>query len=177
MITGLPGSGKTIVSDVARELGLPVVTMGDIIREEAVKSGISSSMASVILRLRNGTRIIAYKTIDKIPKSLNAIVIDGARSIREVETIEEVLSTKAVLIYVVAPWRLRFERLLRRGRPDDPKTLEDFLMRDLRELRYGLGDLIARADYILVNDSSIDELREKVRKILTSLITQAGNFT
>ncbi|WP_243674686.1 AAA family ATPase [Vulcanisaeta distributa] len=44
MITGLPGSGKTIVSDVARELGLPVVTMGDIIREEAVKSGISSSM-------------------------------------------------------------------------------------------------------------------------------------
>ncbi|WP_054853011.1 hypothetical protein [Vulcanisaeta distributa] len=129
--------------------------------------------------MRNGTRIIAYKTIDKIPKSLNAIVIDGgARSIREVETIEEVLSTKAVLIYVVAPWRLRFERLLRRGgRPDDPKTLEDFLMRDLRELRYGLGDLIARADYILVNDSSIDELREKARKILTSLITQVGNFT
>lgn len=56
VITGLPGSGKTIASDVARELGLPVVTMGDVIRDEAVRSGISSSMASVTLRLRGGTR-------------------------------------------------------------------------------------------------------------------------
>ncbi len=101
------------------------------------------------------------------------VVIDGARSIREIEAIEEALSTKVVLIYVVAPWRARFERLLRRGRPDDPKTIEDFLMRDLRELRYGLGDLIARADYILVNESSIEEFREGVRRILTSLISQA----
>ncbi|GAB6947995.1 AAA family ATPase [Vulcanisaeta sp. JCM 16161] len=173
VITGLPGSGKTIASDVARELGLPVVTMGDVIRDEAVRSGISSSMASVTLRLRGGTRAIAYRTLEKIPKQSNVVVIDGARSIREIEAIEEALSTKVVLIYVVAPWRARFERLLRRGRPDDPKTIEDFLMRDLRELRYGLGDLIARADYILVNESSIEEFREGVRRILTSLISQA----
>ncbi len=76
------------------------------------------------------------------------------------------------MIYIVAPWRLRFERLLRRGRPDDPKTVEDFLMRDLRELRYGLGDLIARADYILVNDTSMEEFREKVRGVLTSIMAQ-----
>ncbi len=37
-------------------------------------------------------------------------------------------------------------------------------MRDLRELRYGLGDLIARADYIVVNESSIEEFRENVRR-------------
>ncbi|ADN49713.1 AAA family ATPase [Vulcanisaeta distributa] len=174
VITGLPGSGKTIASDVARELGLPVVTMGDVIRDEAIKSGISSSTASVTLRLRGGTRAIAYKTLEKIPKQSNIVVIDGARSIREIEAIEEALSTRVVLIYVVAPWKARFERLLRRGRPDDPRTIEDFLMRDLRELRYGLGDLIARADYIVVNESSIEEFRENVRRILTSLISQAG---
>ncbi len=173
VITGLPGSGKTIASDVARELGLPVVTMGDVIRDEALKSGISSSTASVTLRLRSGTRAIAYKTLEKVPRQSNVVVIDGARSIREIEAIEEALSTNVVLIYVVAPWKMRFERLLKRGgRPDDPKTLEDFLMRDLRELRYGLGDLIARADYILVNESSIEEFKESVRRILTSLISQ-----
>ena len=172
VITGLPGSGKTIASDVARELGLPVVTMGDVIRDEAVKSGISSSTASVILRLRGGTRAIAYKTLEKVPRQSNVVVIDGARSIREIEAIEEALSTKVVLIYIVAPWRLRFERLLRRGRPDDPKTIEDFLMRDLRELRYGLGDLIARADYILINDTSVEEFKENVRKLLTSIMSQ-----
>ena len=174
VITGLPGSGKTIASDVARELGLPVVTMGDIIREEAVRSGIPSSMASVTLRLRGGTRYIAYRILEKVPRSSSTVVIDGARSIREIETIEEALSAKAILIYVVAPWRLRFERLLKRGRPDDPRTMEDFLMRDLRELKYGLGDLIARADYILINDSSIEEFREKARRIITSLTIQVS---
>mgnify|MGYP001626225501 CR=1 FL=1 len=170
VITGLPGSGKTIVSDTVREMGLPVLTMGDIIREEASKSGISSSKASVVLRLRYGTRAIAYKTIQRITGS-DVIVIDGARSIREIEAIEEALSVKVILVYVVAPWKARFERLLKRARPDDPKTLEDFLMRDLRELRYGLGDLIARADYILVNDSTIEEFREKVRKLFNTLLT------
>ncbi len=115
VITGLPGSGKTIASDVARELGgLPVVTMGDVIRDEAMKSGISSSTASATLRLRGGTRAIAYKTLEKIPRQSNIVVIDGARSIREIEAIEETLSTRVVLIYVVAPWKARFERLLRR---------------------------------------------------------------
>ena len=30
---GLPGSGKSEAADVARELGIPVVTMGDVIRQ------------------------------------------------------------------------------------------------------------------------------------------------
>ncbi len=169
-ITGLPGSGKTIASDVAREMGLPVITMGDVIRERALREGVPPSRASVTLRLRGGTRAIANEVLRRIPRS-SVVVIDGVRSIREIEAIEDGLSVKVVLIYIVAPWKLRFERLLNRGRPDDPKTLEDFLMRDLRELRYGLGDLIARADYILVNDSSIEEFRERVRKLLSNLLS------
>jgi len=170
VITGLPGSGKTIASNMAREMGLPVITMGDVIREEASREGISPSKASIVLRLRGGTRFVADRILQKIPRS-DVVVIDGARSIREIEAIEDALSTKVVLVYIVAPWKQRFERLLSRGRPDDPKAIEDFLMRDLRELRYGLGDLIARADYILVNDSSIEEFKDRVRKLLNSLLT------
>ncbi|WP_243680508.1 hypothetical protein [Vulcanisaeta souniana] len=47
-------------------------------------------------------------------------------------------------------------------------------MRDLRELKYGLGDLIARADYVLVNDEPINEFKEKAQKVLTHLVTQYG---
>jgi len=49
VITGLPGSGKTIASDMAREMGLPVITMGDVIREEASRESISPSKASIVL--------------------------------------------------------------------------------------------------------------------------------
>ena len=36
-ISGLPGSGKGLVSDMATERGAIIVSMGDIIREEAKK--------------------------------------------------------------------------------------------------------------------------------------------
>jgi dephospho-CoA kinase len=58
-------------------------------------------------------------------------------------------------------------RLIGRGRGDDPVTFSHFLMRDIRELRFGLADLLARADYILVNeDKSIEELQREISKLL-----------
>lgn len=36
-ISGLPGSGKSLVSEIAAKKGAAVVSMGDIIREEAKK--------------------------------------------------------------------------------------------------------------------------------------------
>ena len=38
-ISGLPGSGKSLVSEIAAKKGAAVVSMGDIIREEAKKRG------------------------------------------------------------------------------------------------------------------------------------------
>ena len=38
-ISGLPGSGKALVSEMATERGAIIVSMGDIIREEAKKRG------------------------------------------------------------------------------------------------------------------------------------------
>ncbi|BDZ71194.1 AAA family ATPase [Methanobacterium petrolearium] len=36
-VTGMPGSGKSIVSRTAESLGMKVVRMGDVIRDEAHK--------------------------------------------------------------------------------------------------------------------------------------------
>ena len=41
-ISGLPGSGKSLVSKMASEKGAIIVSMGDIIREKAKKRGESS---------------------------------------------------------------------------------------------------------------------------------------
>ena len=37
---GMPGSGKSVAADVAREMNIPVVVMGDVIREEAARRGL-----------------------------------------------------------------------------------------------------------------------------------------
>jgi len=39
-ITGMPGSGKSLVADAAKQLGFRVVSMGDVIREEAERRGV-----------------------------------------------------------------------------------------------------------------------------------------
>ena len=58
-------------------------------------------------------------------------------------------------------------RLIGRGRVDDPVTFSQFLMRDIRELRFGLADLLARADYVLVNENkSIEELQKEISGLL-----------
>ncbi|HEX59524.1 MAG TPA: hypothetical protein ENF26_05205, partial [Methanomicrobia archaeon] len=37
---GAPASGKTEAANVARELGIPVISMGDVIREELRRRGL-----------------------------------------------------------------------------------------------------------------------------------------
>ncbi|MHC1593685.1 MAG: AAA family ATPase, partial [Methanotrichaceae archaeon] len=37
---GMPGSGKSVAADVARQMGIQVVVMGDVIRDEAARLGL-----------------------------------------------------------------------------------------------------------------------------------------
>ena len=65
---------------------------------------------------------------------------------------------------------MRYQRLTGRGRSDDPLSFSQFLLRDLRELRFGLADLLSRADYIIVNETkSIEELEQEIGKVLLEL--------
>ena len=65
-ISGMPGSGKSIVSEIAAERGAIIVSMGDIIREEAKKRGESSKETAVNLRKEFGEYIVSELTIQKI---------------------------------------------------------------------------------------------------------------
>ena len=49
-ISGMPGSGKSVVSEVASEKGAIIVSMGDIVREEAKKRGEPSKETAKNLR-------------------------------------------------------------------------------------------------------------------------------
>jgi dephospho-CoA kinase len=57
-----------------------------------------------------------------------------------------------------------------RGRSDDPSNWEEFEERDLRELKVGLGEVIALADEMIVNEGTIDELAESGRAIFEAIL-------
>jgi dephospho-CoA kinase len=63
----------------------------------------------------------------------------------------------------------RYRRLLARGRPDDPIDRSMFDERDRRELAWGLGEVIAVADIMLLNEGTLEDLGDKSRDILSIL--------
>jgi len=168
-LCGMPGAGKSLVVETARELGYSIVIMGDVIREETQKRGLElnpQNVGKVMLELRSegGNYVVAQKCIPKIEQEINdRVLVDGLRSLHEAEIFQEHFSTFTLLAVHASPL-VRFNRLTLRSRSDDPPNWEVFHERDMRELGVGLGNVIAMAEKILVNDDSVERFKVQVRE-------------
>jgi dephospho-CoA kinase len=172
-IVGKPGSGKTTAIDAIRDLGL-VVTMGDVIRNEVKKRNLEPSGNNIgkiakELREKEGPAIIAEKCVELIKlKKEKIIFVDGVRSLFEVNVFRKFW--KFPIIAIVVSEEKRFQWLFERGRSDDPRNLDELKERDKRETQFGLDEVINRADFTIENNSSIEDLKEKTRKIVLEII-------
>ena len=170
-LTGMPGSGKSLVVETARAEGYAIVVMGDVIREETQKRGLKptpKNIGKMMLELREkgGDSIIADKCIPKIEQQKSGkVIVDGLRSLSEVDAFKAHFS-KFSLITVHASPETRFKRLYRRRRSDDPDRRELFYERDMRELSVGLGNAIAMAEHLIVNENKREYTKAKVKEIL-----------
>jgi dephospho-CoA kinase len=172
-ISGMPGSGKALVSEMASEKGAIIVSMGDIIREEAKKRGEPTKETAVNLRKEFGEYIVSELTIKKIKKLEedgveNLIIIEGIRSHHEVEMFKENFSNFFILS-IFANASLRFERLKLRNREDDSQDYEGFQKRDMNELGFGIGNVIALSDRLIINESDIESYKEKINEFLDEM--------
>jgi dephospho-CoA kinase len=167
----MPGSGKATARKLLREMGYETVVMGDVIRKEANRRNLKPTLENiglVMLKLREeeGPEIVAKHCISKIKTSeANMIVVDGVRSLEEVNEFKEHFP-RFKLIAIHASPQTRFHRLLRRKRSDDPKNWRTFRKRDLRELKVGLGNVVAMADYIVANEGTKAQLRKRIHYLL-----------
>ena len=169
-ISGLPGSGKSLVSDIATERGAIIVSMGDIIREEAKKRGESTKETAQNLRAEHGQYIVSQLTIDNIKKLQedgieNTIIVEGIRSPHEVDMFKENFDNFIILSIFANP-TLRFERLLKRMREDDSQDYNEFKKRDQMELDFGIGTVIALSDKIIINENDLESYSEKIDEFL-----------
>jgi dephospho-CoA kinase len=167
----MPGSGKSIGATVAKDLGIPVFVMGDVVREEVTRQQLPhnpKTLGQVMIELREefGPAVIAQRVIEKLSNiTESSVVIDGARSEAEVQAFQEALNQVLVIAVHAAPY-IRYERLRQRGREDDALTEEILLERDSRELDIGLGRLIAQADIMIVNEGEYEDLQTQIRQVL-----------
>jgi dephospho-CoA kinase len=170
-LAGMPGAGKSVVVNVAKAWGYGVVVMGDEVREEAKQRGLEPSpenLGRIMLELRQleGEAAIAKRCIPKImAKAESKVIVDGVRSLAEVEEFRRHFQ-KFVLVAVHASPETRFKRLFHRRRSDDPKSWEIFHERDMRELSVGLGNAIAMAEHMIVNEESLETAKKRAAEVL-----------
>ncbi|WP_175058846.1 AAA family ATPase [Thermococcus sp. 2319x1] len=118
-----------------------------------------------------GEDILIRLALDK-KRNCENVVIDGVRSRGEIEAIKK---RDGVIIYVEASPEIRYERLKKRNAGKDKviKSFEDFLKADEAEEKlYHTSKLKDLADFLIVNEGTLEELKAKVEGIITSLTSK-----
>jgi len=169
---GMPASGKGEASKVASGLGMPVVNMGDVIREEVARSSADMSDANtgaiaMKLRDRHGSDVVAVRCTPRILSfDASVVVVDGVRSVDEVKYFKGKFGDDFVLVAVKAFAEQRLERIQKRKRADRIINRDGFLSREERELGWGIKAAIEHADIVIENNGSIAEFHKKVKQLL-----------
>jgi len=174
--TGMPASGKSEAVQLAKDKGIPVIRMGDMVWEETKRQGKPLDDKNVgdvaqSMREKHSMDIWAKRTVEKIHslKKSSLLVIDGVRNMEEIEYFKKELGMDFLVIAIDAPDALRRKRAILRGRTDDSKNLKDLEERDKREIRWGLQKVIADADIVIPNNGSIEDFKKQVLTVFKKL--------
>lgn len=170
-LTGRNGAGKGEVAKVLEEAGFHYYSLSDIIREEVRKKKLPVTRARLIeagtkLREAEGLGVLAERTLKKLSTERN-YVIDSIRNPAEVKVLRR--RDDFILFNITAPRPVRFERVKKRQRENDPKTLAEFIRMEEKEFQGSNPagqQLLATeklADAEVPNTKSLDVLREIVR--------------
>ena len=158
--------------DAMKAQGVPVVHLRLVVEDECKKRGLpldNKNLRSVAsdLRVTYGRDVVVKRASGLIDAAYNNghMVIDSLKSPEELVYLRG-RGYDVLLVALHASPSKRFERIKERGLPWDPKKREEFDWRDKTELTWGLGDLIALADVMVVNEGSIELVASKVVSLL-----------
>jgi dephospho-CoA kinase len=172
-VVGLPASGKGEFSKIAAARGIPVVVMGDMIRNAVQMAGLEPTDANLgamatNLRAKQGMGAIAQLCVPEIQRQTAPIVlIDGIRGDAEVTLFRRVFPG-FLLIRIDSSFETRLDRIRVRGRSDDFSSAGELRTRDERELSWGLGNALNDADVHIPNEGTLAEFGVAVHAFFES---------
>ena len=176
-ITGKNCSGKDTVAEILEKMNFHHYSLSDIIREELKKQKIKESRNNLIsmgneLRNKHGAAVLAEMTLNKIKDGEN-FVFTSIRNPAEVKLLKQ--KDDFLLVNVETNIKDRFKRLQLRKREGDPKTIKQLKEKEALENTNNpnsqqLDKVAKMARIIILNDSTLDQLSKKVRKLIDDWI-------
>ena len=180
-VIGLVGplaSGKGIVADyLLKDYGFVSFSLSFMVHEERKKRGIASFTRATLqdigddLRKKEGEGVLAKHAVAYLQsQNESSVVIEGIRNPGEVAYLRTL--PHFYLIAIDSDVKLRFERVIKRGKPWDPKDWETFIQvneRDLGDKNNKCGQQVRAcmnlADTHIKNDSNLQNLYGQIEKI------------
>ena len=176
-VTSNVGGGKDAVAQYFINNGFEHLSLSDFLREKLKKSGDDITRKNLYelgnyLRQKFGADVLAKEALRRVVDG-KEYVVSSIGTIGEIKKLKSTNNFK--LIFVDAPPEIRFNRVKKRKREKDPKTLKEF--QKLEDLERNGGGAAYRehdacrkfADIILINDSTLQRLYEKLDNILFDL--------
>jgi dephospho-CoA kinase len=182
IIVGLAGthaSGKDTLADyLVDKYNLFHVSTGDLVREEAMRK-YGSIERPVLYKTANEIRNtrghgalghMAKELYDTVrEKHPNGLVVSGFRAVAEAQAVKD---EGGILLFVDAPERTRYERLVSRGRVEEGVlSFEEFKKREddengKVEQAFNILAIKDIADHVLINDGPLEEFITEAEKAL-----------
>jgi dephospho-CoA kinase len=175
-IVGMTGSGKSEVTRLFGEKGFAIVRFGDITDEEVKKQGLplneaNERAARERLRHEHGMAAYAKLSLPRIDNALKTsnVIVDGLYSWEEYIFLKENYGDKLVVVAVWSSPQDRYQRL--GNRKVRPLTLQEAASRDRAEIEnLNKGGPIAVADYTILNNATLDEMKNQAERIIGKLV-------
>ena len=174
-IVGMSGSGKSAVATIFRDSGFTSVRFGDITDDEIEKRGLelneeNERIVREELRLENGMAAYAILSVPRIDTALKSsdVVVDGLYSWEEYIYLNKRYDRDFIVIAVYSSPQVRYARLA--DHEVRPLTAAEAASRDRAEIEnLDKGGPIAMADMTIINESSFEDMKLQVERIIADL--------
>jgi dephospho-CoA kinase len=182
-LTGTKASGKGIIVHLLQERGFRTISLSDIVRKEALSQGVCNynvfqlQEIATQLRLKYGNNILASRAVELIENNPKEdYVVDGIRNTGEITELRKL--KEFLLVSIDGPQKARYERLIKRARPSDPKDWISFLKMDERDR--GVGEIGSKQQVygcmemadVKIYLEDMHGLRDKLRPIVNSFLSK-----
>ena len=176
-VVGMSGSGKSVVVDHLTSKGYPKVYFGGMILKEMEKRGIEITAENEkefreMIRAKEGKDWVVKQVIAEVKDLISAgqkrIVLDGVYSWTEYKLIKHEFPGVVTFLAVMTTKKLRYARVAERV--VRPLNTQEIQMRDAAEIEnLEKGGPIVAADYFVLNNGTMDDLKERVDEVLKEI--------
>lgn len=174
-LVGEKGGGKETFGDILIKLlpnkRIARVRFSDLLAETLLLWSIPNTRENlqdlaIAMDKQFGEGTLTRAVQERIKKlSADIILLDGVRWMSDAELIRSF--PKNYLIYITAPFKLRFERLKKRKQKSDEVTLtfKQFLYEENRKTELDIPKIAKKADFKIENNSTLLEFRGKIKSL------------